>query len=733
MKIKIKVKTLVFLGLAFVLMVMVVIPRGNIVLARMLDRWDSPYADVFYQRYLNQSFGSPSFRGKLEYAEALVEGFSRYGLFAAHRGGVIDNRPQDLQRAIDLLEAGIEDEENLKNHEAYFIRGYRLLMDLYITTGDMESFTRGLEIYDGNSLELQELQRVYKSYFEIYFGDLDRGEALLDDAHPAYHIRERETLLAEIALRRGDVPSAKTHLEHGEAHRPDKYRYFDGTIFGTGSFRNQSRWIEKYEENFAGEYTLTGRVTVEGEPMPFVEIYVKEGGDHSWQSAGERMVAITDEDGYFRSIGLRRGSYEVGMGVDSSRLYDKYMATMTGSMGEGPLMITEDTHLEMEFRAPITLRDKGNVTLDDPREAFHLSWKPVPDAAYYRAYYLLFSNPKEHSGGVVQQFMHTREGEEKIFATEAVFTVEGINEKGRVGMVSFSDEDRLLGPTAVLYPILPGIEYPVLIKAFDHDGKEITSSLPLRMDYEGVPGFKLEGELSQGEELILDQQYPEAIEYYSQRLEDQESSSKALRTLSLLYHYGWKQGEEDRGRALDYGEAYYRETGQPQILEMIVDGMSLDEIADRRNRLEDLRSKVDESKEPFDFQHLEAKLHLLDENWEEARKHYLQNDSYLSRNVFYLDLLLEDYESVALRLEDPRFHIYRMNPLVVKDALEDISSQGLTSTDRQKVKVFLETLITEGSDKAENIYRDIQHRIESDALGEVLYHIYLMNNWDRKW
>ncbi len=733
MKIKLKVKNLLLLSLGFLLLVFVLLPKGNIIIARALDRMDSPYAEAFYERYLDQNFGNPSFRAQLEYAETLIDGFNRYGIFSNHRGGVIDNRPEDLQRAKELLETGIEREKNLDDYEYYYLRGYRLLMDLYIATGEMKNFQQGLRFPTGESEELEELQRIYCSYYEIYFGDINRGKELLNEGRPAYYLRERRTLLGEIALREGKFEEARAHISEAEVHRPGKYNYFHGTLFGTGAFQHQNMWIDSYINSFAGNYTLSGQITFDGDPMSFVEIYIKKGGDNSWQSAGERMVAITDEEGYFETLGLRRGSYSLGIGIDSSRLYDKYLPGMTGPMAEAQLIVTEDQYLEIKFTPPIAFSEITNQQLSSEEEEFRLTWSPVPEAAYYEAYYLSFTNPQEKTGGHGERRLITAEGEDKIFENGASFTVGMINEKDPGGIVSFSDEERLLEPGGILSPTLPGVEYPLFIKAFDEDHREITSSLSLRGDYNEVPSFSLEGELSEGEQLLLDQAYPEAIAYYKEHIEDGEIRKEALRTLSLIYHYGWKKGEEDKDLALTYAEEYYNETGNSRILEMILGGMSLEEVKSNRSRLEYYIEKIGEPQDDYHIQQLRGDLHLIDGDWEEAVAVYEENQHYLNWKVLYLDLLLGDYVKAADRMEDSRFHIYRLDPLNMKDELQDLREGGLTSGDEARLKRMMEALLLESRDSAAEVYREIYPDIESEALRNILYEIRLMNNWDRVW
>jgi len=734
MRIKLKIKTLMMMLLVLVILFTVVMPRGNIILARVLDRMDSPYAGAFYEKYLNQNFGNPSLRARVEYAESLVDGFYRYGIFTSFQGGGSDHRPEDLEEAKNLLISGLEGEKDPSSNESTYVRAYRLLMDLMIATGDMDGFMEWIEIDPGDSEELAGASEIYQLYHEVYFGDMEAAKvALTENRHPVNIEREHHSLMAEIALREGDREKAREHMEKAGEFRPGEINDQNRTYFGTGAFQNQQFWLDTYEKDLAGEFTLSGRVTFEGEPMAFVEIYVKSSRDTGWSSSGERFVAITDEEGYFESIGLRRGSYDIGIGVDTSRLYDKYYVQRQGELADGHLLFEGDQHLELEFTKPIEIasEDKG-ITLQEEDE-FHLSWEPVDGAEYYQAYFIAFTHPKDKTGGHSQRPLFTTEAEQKIQGSEAVFTIGDINKQGPGGIVTFSDEERLLGPSGVLRPMLPGIEYPLIIKAYDKDGQEITSSLALRGDYNDVFHVNLKGELSEGEELILDQSYPEAIAYYEEHLKDPDIREEALRTLTLLYHYGWKQGERDVDLAFNYGKVYYEETGHSRNLELVMDGMTFDELKEYKEEVKEILAGL----EPEDDYHLllrtEANLHLIDGEWEEAVASFEKSDRTIPWQVFYLDLLIGDYKQAAERLRDHRFHVYRMEPLNMEDALMTLSFGGLAQDEEDHLRNLMETLVMEDRDQAQEVYREILPDIENDELREVLYGIYLMNNWDREW
>jgi len=102
----------------------------------------------------------------------------------------------------------------------------------------------------------------------------------------------------------------------------------------------------------------------------------------------------------------------------------------------------------------------------------------------------------------------------------------------------------LLGPDAVLGKFLPGIEYPIVVNAYDENNNLITSSLPLRTYYDQIPSITVDGGLTEGEDMILRKKYPEAIELYESILKENPDDMDALRYLAKIYGIGWKKGEK---------------------------------------------------------------------------------------------------------------------------------------------------------------------------------------------
>ena len=96
-----------------------------------------------------------------------------------------------------------------------------------------------------------------------------------------------------------------------------------GKSFGSGGYYRND-WFDRFMEDFKGDNVITGTVTCEGKPMPFVEIYVQEAKEgFSFYASGENYVAITDVNGEFKTLGLKDGLYSVGIGVDGSVLANK--------------------------------------------------------------------------------------------------------------------------------------------------------------------------------------------------------------------------------------------------------------------------------------------------------------------------------------------------------------------------------------------------------------------------
>lgn len=100
------------------------------------------------------------------------------------------------------------------------------------------------------------------------------------------------------------------------------WKELDNTYFGSSAYLDRRFWLEQSSEFIGNDGSINGRIIFEGKPMAFVEIYLQYA-DRGFRAGGEGYIAITDEDGYFRSIRLKKGLYDIGIGTIESILVDK--------------------------------------------------------------------------------------------------------------------------------------------------------------------------------------------------------------------------------------------------------------------------------------------------------------------------------------------------------------------------------------------------------------------------
>src|SRR5690606_21207026 len=177
---------------------------------------------------------------------------------------------------------------------------------------------------------------------------------------------------------------------------------------------------------FKGDYKIRGRVTVDGVGIPFVEVYIQHA--HMGHSTSDNnFIAITDKNGYFESIGLKEGEYDIGIGIGSPLLFDKvYLDKNLRSM-----TVDGDLEFNFEFTTPMeVLSPKPGEIVKDNK--FMVEWEEVEGADYYTVYSIGFEDPVNMKGSNMTFGLIDERKEYKIIDNKAVFDLEIIN-KERLG------------------------------------------------------------------------------------------------------------------------------------------------------------------------------------------------------------------------------------------------------------------------------------------------------------
>ncbi len=716
MKIRLKVKTLLLLLLVFAVAYLWVIPQGTLAIARYLDKKDSPRADLFFERHIKMD---DSIEGRLDYAKSLVKSFQKFTIYQQGWGGGEETSQEDIAKAEELLK-GILKKDPSRNEEKLYIDAYLMLMDISIAKGDVEGLKEHID-FGENKSNLRNDALIYKAY--LYFVNREFKEAEnivfqledegLDD--PRFEI-----LLAEIHLANGNIQEAK--VQYDLLQNRD-WRLVEHSYFASGAYSSRNFWLQESENLISGNNKIKGRVTYEGEPMAFVEIYILNA-DGGIRIGGESYVAITDENGYFQTMGLADGLYDVGLGLDSSLLTDKVFQKSETAYVD---LTQNDEYIEYTFRDTFEVYSPqpGEIVEDDE---FTVSWEEVADAAYYTVEPVIFSNPLEKTGGSFRSPIEDINGKGRFVETTAQFRISDY--RNQTGGMTFEGEEWILGSSAVLGKFLPGMEYPIIVNAYDSENLLITSSFPMRMYYDEIPSIVIEGELSEGQKLVAKMMYTEAILHYENILKDDPDNVEAISSLVKIYGIGWKKGEKNLGRAFELIEVISDERLKADLLNSILSQMDTEEILEFEKQVSDgidVLSQYDNDNSHYN----EYKLYLAKEDYIEARNALENLENFLPDSLIFLHIYLEDYDLAVERLLDERFYPSRLQGDTFKSAILGLGKNPPPEEEMEALREFLLEMIKGGAnERKEKIYNKLVKSAENEDILTIVDEIYNVRNWN---
>ncbi len=122
--------------------------------------------------------------------------------------------------------------------------------------------------------EINYISDLYLSFYHFVNREYDLAEELLNKYHQdSKYIDEKYYYMkAELDLRKGDIDSFKQFYETGENFM-GVYRGGSKSIF---NYRNYD--FKDYYTKVKGDLKIKGRVSFNGKPMPFVQVYLQDGG-----------------------------------------------------------------------------------------------------------------------------------------------------------------------------------------------------------------------------------------------------------------------------------------------------------------------------------------------------------------------------------------------------------------------------------------------------------------------
>jgi len=203
MKMKIKIKTLILLIIAAVIVYTWALPVTILGIAEYLYSKGSDKAVLFYEKYVDYPTSEP-IEGKFLYAKSLIKGFSRYTIFLTGWGGA-DTSMEDIEKAKELLAEVMKEEAKGKKEEQYYLDAYKMLLDVGILTGNADMLHEWIDYGQriGNE-EILYTADIYKGFLLHINGDREGAKQVA--------AKYEDTPLADVML---DVLNAEINIFEG--------------------------------------------------------------------------------------------------------------------------------------------------------------------------------------------------------------------------------------------------------------------------------------------------------------------------------------------------------------------------------------------------------------------------------------------------------------------------------------------------------------------------------------
>ena len=317
MKIRVKVKTIIFSAITLAVIFFWGIPQATLGIANYLDSRDPDRAQLFYEKYADTK---KTISARLLYAESLVNTYSRFVIYSQGWGGGSGFSREEMDKAEEMLHLNLEKEPSKAELKDY-VSSYRMLMDMAIAEGSPDKLKKLIEWGKRGSIqEINDASNIYLAFLHSINREWTEAEIILEQLEKIGNTDPGiQIIRGEMALFQGRFEDAqKVFEELGKRN----WKAMEDTYFGSSAYLDRRFWLENSNEFLGNDGFLKGRIVFEGKPMAFVEVYLQEA-DGGFRTGGGGYIAITDENGYFSSIKIKRGLYDVGIGTIESVLVDK--------------------------------------------------------------------------------------------------------------------------------------------------------------------------------------------------------------------------------------------------------------------------------------------------------------------------------------------------------------------------------------------------------------------------
>lgn len=722
MKIKLKVKNIIVIVLSLLFIILIIAPLLTLETAYFLEWRKSNKTEVFYNAYLSKPIKFREKEALYRLANYLTDGLSKYTIMMTGWGGESRATVEDFKKSRNILEELLDKGHNSR----YYPLAYGKIMDVNIAMQDIDSLLKWINWGKKSAdKEIRYISDIYEAFYYFTNREYDRARDILDRYNENDEIVDSRYYLIKgyIASFEDDMDLAK------ECYEKSNQGIVYDTIFGNQVPRRREWWLEEYIRDIRGENKIRGKVSFNGKPMPFVEIYI-QGKGGGIRVSGMDFVGITDINGEFETLGLRDGGYTLGIGLNGALLYDKVYLMKDMRY----IDIDGDLDFDYEFTSPIEIiYPKENYIVEGDR--FTIEWEPVEGADHYDIQTIVHSDPARKEGGMVGYTIWSGAKYDEPASSKIELDIKELRKS--MGSIMYRDgEDEVINPQAILGNFYQGVEYPLIVKAYDKDGNLVGSSRSTNFYFDEMPLIKIEGKFTEGETLIFDCEYEKAIEYYEDILNKDPDNEEAILYLGKIYMIGWKKGESDYDKALEYSTRYCELTGDDYLLYETVDYMDHRSKVENRERVLQILNDIPMERRDTDYYYNLGRFMINIHKYEDAIDAFENMERFLPNDIIFLDIYMGNLNKALERLDDRRFKPEKMNKILLRKYIEGISSiEDLDIEDYKTFKDLIREITYTGLSRSEEVelYNKIKPKITNVHIKGILEQLKLENYWDEKY
>lgn len=725
MKIKIKIKSLIMIIVLTLFLVLIVAPLVNLEIANFLSKKGSQNAQAFYENYMASPIKINKKQGLYKYGENLIKGYEKFQIKFNGWGGGERTTPENMNKAMEIFQSILSEDKKNDYESQYSAKAYIKLLDTSIATLDMDKFIYWIDwAKDNENKDIEATSKIYQAYYYFVERDYEKAKEILENFDSERRDKKYYQLMGTINLHLGETDKAKESYENlweneDLRNMEDYYPYFGGS--------NSNLWkddIGKLIGKSQGKYRVKGKVSHNGKGLPFVDVYISPDIGVFYMG-GKIPDAVTDKNGEFQTLPLKQGVYELGIELHPSQLYDRVFLKKHISS----IQLDSDLEFDFKFTSPLRIKSPKESVLLKEEDQLYISWDKVVGADYYMVESLAFLDPKEKTGGSGTLTLNNSLGQDKFKDTNMKLSLDALDKQ--ISVIGYEGEEEKINSTAILGSYIPGIEYPIIVNAYDKEDNLLGSSLTLISDYEDLTSFEIGGDLTKGEKLILDKRYDEAISYFKDKLNEYPKDKEALFYLTRFYSLGWEKDKIDISQAIEYAQIYDKNYSDYNLTLGVIESIYPNEIKENKELIKRVLDSIPEKDRRKDYYDTLAVYYLVQDEYKKAGETYQKALEEKSINLFYINLYLEEYGKAIAILDSGQIALTKMNSRKLIKLLKNIDSASKEDIVflKELLKDRLSLTLSLGEEQA--IYNKTLRSINSVELKDIIREIGKEEYWDQ--